>query len=350
MNHEPTSLLSITGTETDKHTVSVEVLTRVLEGMQQLALIFAAAKDELTLQQRFKPSGELRRRFRLRVGVPQASSYALPMELVDEEPQQKLAASDAILPRIHEFISATSAGDNSRINQILPDSRYRDRALRELRGFAPKRGERWSANFSVGESAAVSLNGKLSHHIDRWLQKGLEERTVLTVTGELIGIKFDENKLFIRQPITNRELECSYMPEVEVDIFESRRDLIQVTGEFVLDQDGNPKRLTAVSKIEAVDLSPMEFATLEYNGRTLKAAPPLSFEPTLDEESQQMYVVDDEALDLHAFAFTRDELADELVQHVFFAWDTYALESEDKLTGAAKNLRNALRTRLQETA
>ena len=96
MNNEPTSLLSITGTETDQYTVSVEVLTRVLEGMQQLALIFAAANDGLTLQQRFKPSGELRRRFRLRVGVPLASSYALPMELVDEEPQQKLTAGDAI--------------------------------------------------------------------------------------------------------------------------------------------------------------------------------------------------------------------------------------------------------------
>lgn len=87
MSTQPNSLLTIEGSETDDHTVSVEVLSRVLEGMQQLALIFASALEEVPVQQRFRPSGELRRRFRLRVGVPLESSYALPMEIVSEEDQ-----------------------------------------------------------------------------------------------------------------------------------------------------------------------------------------------------------------------------------------------------------------------
>ena len=106
----------------------------------------------------------------------------------------------------------------------------------------------------------VWLNGRLGRNIDEWLEVDLTERQLMTVTGELIRINFDENKLFIRVRVTARQLECSYSPETEVDLLESRRGLIQVTGEFVIDETGHRLRLTAVNRIEPVDLSPLVFA------------------------------------------------------------------------------------------
>ena len=170
----------------------------------------------------------------------------------------------------------------------------------------------------------------------------------MTVTGELIRINFDENKLFIRIPVTARQLECSYLPETEVDLLESRRGLIQVTGEFVIDETGHPLRLTAVNRIEPVDLSPLVFSRLEYQGTVLETKSPLEITPSLDDESQQFYIASDESLDLHAFAETRDSLVGEIAQHVVFAWIAYTNEQPDRLAPKAAELAESLRQRFVE--
>ena len=122
--------------------------------------------------------------------------------------------------------------------------------------FAPRPAEGWSASVGLKGSPAVPLNGRLGRNIDEWLKADLTEQAVMTVTGELIRINFDEHKLFIRHPVTGRQIECTYIPEIEDDIIESRRGFIQVTGEFVLDADGEPLRLTSVTRIEAVTVLP----------------------------------------------------------------------------------------------
>lgn len=340
--------LEITGVETQDSTVSVDVLIRLLDGMQQIVWIIAAAKEQTPVNARFKPAEKLRRRYRLRCGLPGKGSYLVPLEIVDEERQRRLIGTESVLPEMLDFVLAAGKGDADAVKNILPGDRYRDRAFRVLRAFAPKRGERWSASLRSDHREAIPLNGQLSQNVDRWLLAGLEEQATMTVTGELIAIKFDENKLFIRHPVTNRQVECSYLPETEVDILESRRDLIQVTGQFTLDSEGHPLRLTNVTAIEPVDLSPLEFAQIELSGRRLKAGPPLTFAPELDDETRQLYVISDVDLDLHVFAYTRDQLIDELTQHLFFIWDAYANADPETLTPQARELGNALQQRFQE--
>lgn len=48
------------------------------------------------------------------------------------------------------------------------------------------------------------------------------------------------------------------------------------------------------------------------------------------------------------FAYTRDQLADELAQHVFFCWDAYAQVEPDTLTVTAQQLRDAFLDRFKE--
>lgn len=341
--------LRIVGHETVDERVSVDILVRLLEGLQQLSLIFASAKDNRRIRHRFSVTKELRERFRLRCGVPSAGSYVVPLELVDES-DGSLLPNDDILPSMFQFIDATATGRNQSAVDLLPDSLHRDRALRTLRSFVPRKGERWSATLAVGADRQVSLNGKLTQHIDRWLSEEFNERAVMTFTGELIAVKFDEYKLVIRHPVSNHELECTYRPELEVNLLESRRDMVQVTGEFTLDGQGQPSKLTNVSQIEAIDLSTMEFENIEYGGRILKAKSILRFNPCLDDETKQLFVLDDESLDLHVFAPTRVELVEELMHHIVFAWDAYAQAGENELTSAAQELRVAYLNRFEETS
>jgi hypothetical protein len=344
------SELLVTGPEVEEGIVPAEAIVRLLAGMQQLALVFAAAQEGRPITQRFKPSAELKQRYSLRCGVPAPGSYHLPIDLADVSPHPGLFSSETLLERMQEFIAAVGVGDRERAKDILPDSKYRDRALREIRSFAPRPGEGWSASFVVKESPPVSLNGKLGKNIDEWLTSGLSEQTLMTVTGELVRINFDENKLFIRIPVSMRQLECTYMPEIEVNLLESRRDLIQVTGEFVVDHEGMPLRLTSVTRIDPVDISPFVFERVEFGGTVLRAKKPLEIVPKLDDETQQLYVASDEGLDLHAFSSTRNELADEIAHHLVFAWNAYARENPEKLTAKAAELAEALRERFEEIA
>jgi hypothetical protein len=170
------------------------------------------------------------------------------------------------------------------------------------------------------------------------------------VTGELIRVDFEQNLLTLRYPPTQRELQCSYVQEIEDSLIESRRELIQVTGRFTLDGSGNPERMSEVTRIEPVDLSPLSFHDLEHEGRLLRFDPPLYLEPHLDEDTQQLLVICDESLDIRAYAQTREQLTDELTSQVFFLWDEYAMAEPKTLTTGAQALQTALRARFREEA
>ncbi len=55
----------------------------------------------------------------------------------------------------------------------------------------------------------------------------------------------------------------------------------------------------------------------------------------------------DESINLYAFAPTREDLADEIAEHLVFLWRSYALEDVSKLSPKAKLLRVALLARIQ---
>jgi hypothetical protein len=99
--------------------------------------------------------------------------------------------------------------------------------------------------------------------------------------------------------------------------------------------------------MEGRDLRPLEFETIESDGRVLRADPPLRFEPNLDEESRQFYIAEDESLDLHTFATTREDLRNEIAWHILFAWDTYVGEKPDRLTQAARRLQQTYSSRFR---
>jgi len=108
------------------------------------------------------------------------------------------------------------------------------------------------------------------------------------------------------------------------------------------------KRDETNESAEPVDLSPMTFSQVTWAGRRLRIDPELTLWPTMDEESGRFFVLEYPELGIHVFAQTRDELADELAEQLFFQWDAYAQETPDRLSRGARELRKALRNRMRE--
>ena len=167
------------------------------------------------------------------------------------------------------------------------------------------------------------------------------------VTGELTNINFVEHKLTIIYPPTSKELVCVYDEALEDLLYERRRDLIQVTGRVLLDDQGRPKQIIDVTDISDIDLSPLEISSIRYGASNLRVAPALSFEPVLD-VSKQLLCVENEELGLDVFAPTREALLAELNAHLQMLWLEYAQAPDEGLDAVARQLKQTLLARMTE--
>jgi hypothetical protein len=334
-----TNKLFITGSETEANTVSIETITTVLTGIQKTAYLLASAKLKQPLQKRFSPNKDIKKRYTLQCGVPAPGSYVIP---INQQPSSGLLEDDDILADINTLFDAVSTNCRDKLQQLIPDSRFCEKVLRETLRFLPKAGSSWGMRFQHGDLDAVTLDGLAIRSVESWLTRPEEQDAVMTVTGELVRIDFSKNIVTLRYPPNNRELECTYVQDIEDTIIESKRELIQVTGRFTLDEQGHPKSLTDVTRIEPVDLSPMAFDSLALDGRVLRFRSKLIVEPVLDEETSQLLVIEDEALGIHVYAQNREALVGDLTTELFFLWDQYAQEDSENLTAKAQILKGAL--------
>jgi hypothetical protein len=342
------SSLAVTGPATEDNTVPAEVLVKAILAVQRSVWLIAASSSSRELRARFTPEQELRQRYTLRLSVPKPGSFEVPVSLSDERNRPGLDAvvDESPLTTYGKVWAAVEAADLQTIYDLVKDESYRVRLLHEFRRMLPKRGDRWAVSFRANGHRPVEIG---IHHrplIDQWLDHPLE-RQEMSVIGELMMIHFAAKRVIIRYPPTNKEIECIYRAEVEDSIIEARRGLFRVTGRFVLDPEGHPRQLTDVRSIEPVDLSAAVLPMVELDDFTLVANPPLIVEPRLDEETQQVFEADFVEFGVFVSGSTREELLDELQEHLEFAWTEYAEADDDELTEDAREIKQALRARFR---
>ena len=338
------ALLRIVGGEADRHSIQSERLVAMLTGLQQLAYLLARIETGKPLGERFKPDRAMRTQAALRCGVPLEGSFVLPLRIgeVDALPIGALP----ILERLQKIWAALVDQDGRALAQLLPEP-FKARALREFQRFLPKDQSRMQLHLDTRTATdSPPLTWRSARFIDTLLTPTSAEDAVMTVTGELQRIDFAARQLTILYPPTRREIVCTYLPEIEDDLLEARKEPIQVTGRFVLDEEGNPGRLMDVSRIEPLDLSPLAITDLETSGLVLRE--PLEWTPTLDEESQQYLCIEDRTLGLNVFALNREQLLAEVQEQLIMLWHEYACAPDDELDPEARELKVRLRAALED--
>lgn len=85
-----------------------------------------------------------------------------------------------------------------------------------------------------------------------------------------------------------------------------------------------------------------------HGARVFEFLHPLELAPTLDEETRQLYCLEQAGLGIDVYAYTRDQFDLELKEQLAFLWDTYAQASDEELTGAAITLKRNLLQALRE--
>lgn len=328
----------------DLHEVPADILMRVLAGMQQLIYVIATAQEHKPIKTRFRVSQEIQQRYSLSCQIPQPGSYVMPMTLGTTK------SNSSVFTDYKKLMDTTEAvwreiqqGKLARLSEILPDSKLRNRVLREIRKMLPKSGEGWKLGFQQRDNPEILVSADSAIAIiDQELTQDSSEDMVMTVTGELIRIDFDRHTVVLRYPPTHTEIECIYVEEVEETMIENRRELVQATGKFTLDQEGHPISLSDVTRLQPVDLSPMTLKSVKWGDRIFRFTEPMVLQPSLDEESQQLYVVEEPSLTLYAYAQTREQLLLEISEQIAFMWDEYVQAEDQDLAADALDLKQSL--------
>lgn len=336
----------VTGPATVDYAVPAEILVQAVQGLQQSLWLIAAAREERTVHRRFKPDQSFRQRFTLELAVPKVGSYALPIRLRDCRPQVTAEnPAEDLLEVLRHVWAALSKDDLPSARAQIGDQWYFLRVMQELHRMLPKRGDRWGLCLGTAGTAQIELTARHRSLVTVWLKSPTEQRET-AVIGELLRIDFAQKRLWILYPPTQREIECTYFDDVEEGIIDARRGLFQVTGQFVLDAEGHPLRLTDVRAIEPVDLSPVELGEVTIDGGTLTLDPPILLSPRLDDDEKQYFLANVEAFNLTLSGRTREELLEDWEDQVRFIWRDYALAQESDLAPDALDLRRTLLSRV----
>jgi hypothetical protein len=325
--------------EDDGHEVPVSLLLQGLQGLQQLIHFSALSVEGRSVRQRVRVSADIQQRYTLHCRPPEPGSFKVAGRVGD---LRKGLVPSGDVPRVmrvvHDFSHAVLASNDGALVDLVRDTRLRVRMLDCLRLMAPPPGSGYAMEFRNCVGAPVRLDEVFSEHIERALALPEPQRRERTITGELRSIAFAEHSLTLFYSPKGRTLECLYDEALEPMLFENRRDLIQVTGQVEDAEDGHPRKIVEVSRIEELDLSPFVVTEI-VPGVPLASA--LRLAPYLSEDQQSIQLAD-EALDIDVFAPTRSELLGELRGQLEMLWHEYALEDDAALSPPAQALKRRL--------
>ncbi len=283
---------------------------------------------------------------------PNARSPGLVITATIGDPASDLFAPQDILAvrqRFGRVSEAAAKANPQKLAALVPDRVRRLRVVEAFRSIIPKKGSGVGLDVRGAGGELVVSTERLGQGLKDIMAVSQAEPALQTVTGRLTRIDFDERKVTIVYPPTNRELECIYEEEIEDLLLENPRELIQVTGEVIIDEYNQPKRIVDVNDIREVDLSPFYLAEVQLTNYVLRLHEPLVLTPELDESKQLMCLVYP-SLGVDVCAFTRDELDEALVMELDVLWRNYAKVEDGELTPAAIELKRGLLARMDELA
>lgn len=340
--------LSFRSTEGDSHEVPLDYFTDALDAMQEAIYLLAMQEEGVKVRNREKIGSHVREKYGIKCAPPRPGSVAIATYVGD--PKHILRGTRGIGAVIATFSAVATAikeMDSAALAGIIPDAIRRSKLIQTFRRLAPKEGVAWTLDVSPANQSSFRLSVADQANVTALLEKTNDEEVVKTVTGSLARIDFRKRILTLTYPVTNRDLECSYDESIEHLLLESPRELIQVTGTVVMDPDGHPTRIKDVENIEELDLSPFTSFGVKNDRWNLRFNEPLVLEVFLD-ESKQLLCAEHPSLDIDVYAFTREDLLEELREQVIMLWQEYALADPDELTPRARDLRSRLLEAIQE--
>lgn len=328
------------GPRTRADTVAVDVLTASLEALQKLVHLLALRQEGDEPAQGSHTPEERRRRYSLVCRLPERGSYTIPLAIGEEDYETDPAAN--VHADLRRLFLAVQRNDERDVESLFPSPRTRAAVARTLKNMLPKSssGIRLSIQSRSGKDLLVQ-GETTSRFLGSLAATRAENEIERSLVGHLKEIDFDKRRIKLQHPPTGRQLSCTYPRQIERELVDWGRDLVQVVGEVTVGTDDVPKRIRNVDAVHRVDLSPIELTGFLAGGRRVRARRAVTFKPELD-DAYQGFVLHDAPFGVHLMSTTREELETNLQEEMDVLWRHYASCDDATLTSAARELKQQL--------
>ena len=342
--------LHFEGPLTHGHTLPAPALVKSLQEFQRVVYLMAMQAEGREIGQRARRTRENERLYSLVCRLPEEGGYSLPVAI--GRAGDKLFDADAVAVVAHgvrRVVEAVGSGDEGKLIEAVPDSTYRKSVLKAFKAMQPAghsglvvhiedfRGHRLLDGFSASDRLARLLARPGSDPVGA---PGF-------ITGHLAKMEFQERRLRLQLLGSGRALDATYGDDFEPTLLELPRELIQIHGNVIYDDDDRPTSISDVDEILEVDDSALVVNTISSGNRMLKARVPLTFEVKFDPDTQSYDA--EGPFNIVLGAQTRPELERDLEAELTMLWNEYALVDPESLTSAAQRLRADLLEALEET-
>jgi hypothetical protein len=346
----PSFSFHIESGEPQGNVVPASVLVQILQNAQHAFELIGVQVEGRSINQRARVPAATSQRFQLICQLPEPGCYALPVTIGSSSELFESEQAEKALKIFQDVMERVSSRNPRGLADALPDERIRRRVLEAVKGMAPRADAKWTLSLHDSANAAFAFfDVQTIPFVQDTLVPAAQREASRVVTGELKNIDFIERKITIIYPPTSKELDCLYDEALEDLLYERRRELIQVTGRVLLDDQGIPKKIIDVTDIRDVDLSSLEVSSVRHGSIHLRVTPVLSLDPILD-DSKQLLCVENKELQMTVFAPTREALLAELHEHMAMLWQEYALANDDELDAIALQLKRTLLARMTEAS
>lgn len=333
------------------HSVDVETICDTLRGLQKSLRMLASVEVEGWdgTRQKYRPSDRIVRQVTLRLSAAEPGSVVFPLELAPRptgliaDEQVVLSPLWDTLEAVFEWIGQDAKGTPPIVGPAL------EHVLRSFQDWLPN-DDGLTLSLLRGRPTIRSFNKQVRQDVD----KILEARTFedLLLKGEIIQTKPPEGTVKLRFPHLGRTMWVTLPPELRhVGIPQTGGQWLELEGRFRCSAWGEPLEPVDIV-VRRPDLGPveLEWLTLRPGEEPLALSPPLRLPVELDQDTHQLYVVRDEQLGIHVFAYARQDVEAELVEQLRFLWTEFALAEEAALAPSAQEVARNLRARVSRRA
>lgn len=324
------------GPAAEAHHVDVDDVVPVLQGLQRSLRMMASAHDGWQGDgQRYRGSNAVKKRVVLQVGPLEAGSLVVPMRLPGHD-------TKPLLIGLVEAIRWFASGGDHQIDLVPGVLRHIGQDL--LKWLPKRRTLRLALDIPGFES--LQLNDQVRETVEQVLERS--DTPYLTIKGTVTRIYNERREVALKYIPSGRNLRLRVPAPLMGELSGDRDQVLEVTGTFRTNLSGQVADVVSIDRVDFPDLDPFVVSSFRLGQRVLVLKPPLELNVYLDEEFQQLYVVEDPDVGLHAFAETRQELSREVEEQLGFLWRSFAQEQDARMSLDARQLAANLRRRIAE--
>lgn len=331
------------GEEADAHVLPAPVLIESIAQIQRIVLLLAKMHRGEPLRQRASFSRALRDEFALLCHLPEAGSYAVPVEIGHQYPSVAPPDLVDVCELFHRVTRAVGGEDASTLPGIVTDTQYLGFLGDAYRKAQPAPQSGVSLSINDHRHRRILDGRRLLHALDAESLSPPQRVSENTVSGLLVGMDFHKRNIRLMR-LDGKVISVGYDEDAERPLLDHRRDWITLRGDVRYDSNRKPVSVKHARDFVTLE-GDIELRELSLYNVLYRADPPLRFHVTYDAEDR-LYDLDGD-FEISLSADSRPQLLQELNEVLSMLWIDYAQEEPEQLSPSARELRTELSDRLR---